>query len=445
MIHGVRPPDFGEAVRLWPKIGLQSFGGAPAQIAMLQKAVVEERGWIDEESFLHALNFCMLLPGPEAQQLATYIGWRLHGVKGGLAAGVLFIVPGALVMLGLSLIYVLFGQISFVAALFFGLKAAVLAIVVEAVVRIARRAFKTRALMGVSVLSFVAIGALNLPFPLLILAVAVLAYGVGPLVPWAFALAEPSALLEASDKGQWIRTVRTVLLWIGIWFAPLALLALLLGPEHRLIEIGLFFARLAALTFGGAYALLAWLAQAAVETKGWVAPVEMLDGLGLAETTPGPTILVTQFIGFLAAVRAPGGLNPLFAGILGAFLTIWMTFAPSFLWIFSLAPYLERLRSNRRLSASLSAITAAVVGVVAWVAFWFGLHVLFGEVNEVTLGFVRIPMVVVATLRLDALLLSALAFVLLLVLHRGLSVTLLATTVAGLVIRLAFPLSVGLF
>lgn len=444
MVESKTDVSFVEAVLLWLRIGCLSFGGAPAQIAMLHETVVDERKWIDETTFLHALNFCMLLPGPEAQQLATYIGWRLHGVKGGLAAGVLFVLPGAIVMLALSLVYALLGHVHFVSALFFGLKAAVLAVVVEAVMRIAKRAFKTRALVALSVASFIAIGLLGVPFPVLVLGVAALAYGISPFVPQAFALAN---LPDADDiiipSGQSLRTVRTILVWLAIWFAPLALMFLMLGPDHRLLDIGLFFAKLAAVTFGGAYALLAWLAQAAVESKGWLQPHEMVDGLGLAETTPGPTILVTQFVGFLAAMRAPGLLNPVLAGILGALLTTWMTFVPSFLWIFSLAPYLERLRSNRRLSASLAAITAIVVGVVAWVAFWFGLHVLFADVGEMTLGFIQLPSVAFSSVRPDALVLSLLAFVLLLVLHRGLGLTLLVTTGFGLVIKLALPAILG--
>lgn len=444
MVESKTEVSFVEAVLLWLRIGCLSFGGAPAQIAMLHKTVVDERKWIDETTFLHALNFCMLLPGPEAQQLATYIGWRLHGVKGGLAAGVLFVLPGAIVMLALSLVYALLGHVPFVSALFFGLKAAVLAVVVEAVMRIARRAFKTRALAALSVASFIAIGLLGVPFPVLVLGVAALAYGISPFVPQAFALANsPDADDIIIPSGQSLRTVRTILVWLAIWFAPLALVFLMLGPDHRLLDIGLFFAKLAAVTFGGAYALLAWLAQAAVESKGWLQPHEMVDGLGLAETTPGPTILVTQFVGFLAAMRAPGLLNPVLAGILGALLTTWMTFAPSFLWIFSLAPYLERLRSNRRLSASLAAIAAIVVGVVAWVAFWFGLHVLFADVGEMTLGFIQLPSVAFSSVRPDALVLSLLAFVLLLVLHRGLGLTLLVTTGFGLVIKLALPAILG--
>ena len=444
MSHSSQSPSFGEAARLWLKIGLLSFGGAPAQIAMLHKGVVDERKWLDETSFLHALNFCMVLPGPEAQQLATYIGWRLHGVKGGLTAGALFVLPGALVMLVLSLIYALLGHVPFVAAVFFGLKSAVLAVVVEAVLRIAKRAFKTWAMVVLSVVSFAAIGVLALSFPALVLGVAMAAYLISPYWPQAFARAALPEQRAEIAKGQALQTLWTILIWLSIWFAPLGLAALVLGVDHRLVDVGLFFAKLASVTFGGAYALLAWLAQAAVESKGWLFPNEMVDGLGLAETTPGPTILVTQFVGFLAAMRSPGMLNPILAGVLGAMLTTWMTFVPSFLWIFSFAPYLERLRSNRRLSASLAAITAVVVGVVAWVAFWFGLHVLYADVGDMVLGFAHMPSVTLSSIRPDACALTVLAFVLLLVLHRGLGVTLLVTMGAGVAIRLALPAILGL-
>jgi chromate transporter len=437
------PASFGDAVRLWFRIGCLSFGGAPAQIALLHKKVVEERGWVGEADFLHALNFCMLLPGPEAHQLATYIGWRLHGLKGGLAAGVLFVLPGAIVMLGLSLVYALLGHVPFVAALFFGLKAAVLAIVVEAVHRVAKRAFKTRALAVLSAMAFLCIGIFDVPFPALILLVACIAFGIGPSFPHLFGLVPSPDHRESVPVIGLKTTIKTAVIWLLIWLAPLAFAALVLGVDHRLVEIGSFFAKLAAVTFGGAYALLAWLAQAVVENKGWLAPNEMVDGLGLAETTPGPTILVTQFVGFLAAMRAPGTLPPVIAGILGACMTVWMTFVPSFLWIFTLAPYLDLVRTSRRLSASLSAISAVVVGVIAWVAFWFALHVLFASVGEVVVYGARIPVVVPVSLRLDAALLASLAAMLLLVLHRGLAVTLLVTTGAGLILHLALPDMLG--
>ena len=439
--HG---PSLWEAARLWARIGCLSFGGAPAQIAMLHRAVVDERGWIDEATFLHALNFCMLLPGPEAQQLATYLGWRLNGVLGGIVAGALFVIPGAIVMLGLSLIYATLGHVPLIAAVFFGLKAAVLAVVIEAVIRISRRAFKTRWLVGIAVFSFSAIGLLGLPFPVIVLGTAFVAGLLGPVFPKALALPDagasdaPRLTMSATSTGL------TILVWLAVWFAPLALAALWLGADHRLVDIGVFFGRLAAVTFGGAYALLAWLAQAAVESKGWLTAPEMVDGLGLAETTPGPTILVTQFVGFIAAMRAPAPFSPLIAGVLGAALTVWMTFTPSYLWIFSFAPYLEALRRNRRLAAALTAITAIVVGVVAWVAFWFGLNVLFADVHFAPWGPIQIPKIGFSSVRWDACALALLAAWLLLVRHRRLAITLIATTLAGLVLRLALPMVLAL-
>lgn len=433
-------PTLLEATRVWLKIGCLSFGGAPAQIAMLHREVVDDKAWIDEPTFLHALNFCMLLPGPEAQQLATYLGWRLNGRVGGLIAGALFVIPGALVMLTLSLIYATLGHVPVIAAVFFGLKAAVLAIVIEAVIRIARRAFKTRWLIGIAAFSFLAIGLLGLPFPVIVLGTALAAALIGPFFPEAFALAEPTSDDSPRARASFLSTILTVAVWAMIWFAPLALAALVLGADHRLVDIGLFFGRLAAVTFGGAYALLAWLAQAAVESKGWLSATEMVDGLGLAETTPGPTILVTQFVGFIAAMRAPLPFSPLVAGSLGAALTVWMTFIPSYLWIFSFAPFLEVLRSNRRLAAALTAITAIVVGVVAWVAFWFGLNVLFADVRFVAIGPVQLPDVALFSVRWDACGLALLAAWLLLVQHRGLAMTLTVTMLAGLAVRLALPL-----
>jgi chromate transporter len=432
-----RPPatevTLGEAARLWAKIGFLSFGGAAAQIAMLHRLVVDERRWLDEQRFLHALNFCMLLPGPEAQQLATYVGWLLHGTRGGLLAGLLFVLPGALVMLGLSLVYAYAGHVPFVAALFLGLKAAVLAIVVDAVVRIGRRALKTRLAVLLATLACLGTLLLGLPFPAIVLGAGVLGALVVRRWQGAFGAPPPAGVQHADAPGPpWAETVRTVLTWLAVWFAPVAIAAIVLGTGHVLVDVGLFFARLAALSFGGAYALLAWLAQAAVETKGWLTPVEMVDGLGLAETTPGPTILVTQFVGFVAGFRAPGPLHPAVSAVLAAAMTTWVTFAPSFLWIFAGAPYIELLRRNRALGGALAAISAAVVGVIAYVAVWFGLHVLFAAVGETVAGPFRIPVVDLASIRPDSAGLCALAVLLLLVLRRGLFETLAVVTAAGL-------------
>jgi chromate transporter len=433
----VPPATLGEAARLWAKIGFLSFGGAAAQIAMLHRLVVEERRWLDEQRFLHALNFCMLLPGPEAQQLATYVGWLLHGTRGGLVAGLLFVLPGALVMLGLSLVYAYAGHIPFVAALFLGLKAAVLAIVVDAVIRIGRRALKTRLAVALAIVAFTATILLGLPFPAIVVGAGLLGAVVVRNWPGALGAAPSSGKAPGSAVSPpWMATLRVVVLWLAVWFAPVAAAAAVLGPGHVLVDVGLFFAKLAALTFGGAYALLAWLAQAAVETKGWLSPAQMVDGLGLAETTPGPTILVTQFVGFLAGLRAPGPLNPAVSAVLAAAMTTWVTFAPSFLWIFAGAPYIERLRHNQALGGALAAISAAVVGVIAYVAVWFGLHVLFADVGEAAAGPFRIPTVDPSSVRLDSAGLCALAVLMLLVLRRGLFETLGVVTAAGLVVSL---------
>jgi chromate transporter len=315
----------------------------------------------------------------------------------------------------------------------------VLAIVIEAVIRIARRAFKTRWLIGVSVFSFVAIGLFGLPFPVIVLGTALAAGVIGPYYPEAFAVSHSSVPNPVWATGTVVSAAMTFLAWLMIWFAPLGAAVILLGPDHRLVDIGLFFGRLAAVTFGGAYALLAWLAQAAVESKGWLSASEMVDGLGLAETTPGPTILVTQFVGFIAAMRAPSPFSPVMAGIVGAALTVWMTFIPSYMWIFSFAPFLDILRNNRRLAAALTSITAIVVGVVAWVAFWFGLNVLFADVRFASYGPLQIPEIGFLSVRWDAVVLAGIAAWLLLIRHRGLAVTLGMTMLAGLGLRLALP------
>ncbi len=381
---------FAEALRVWLKVGLLSFGGAAGQIAMLHTIVVEEKKWLDEKRFLHALNYCTLLPGPEAQQLATYVGWLLHGVRGGLTAGILFVLPGALVVLGLSMLYVTARGLPVVDGIFYGIKAAVLVIVVQAVMKMAKRVGDATALRLVMAGSFLAILLLQAPYPLVVLAAAL----VGAMVAPAAVAGEP----PAPAPGRWARLARDLTVWGAIWWAPVVLAALLLGGGHILTELGLFFSKLAVLTFGGAYALLVWLAQAAVEQKGWLTAIEMADGLGLAETKPGPTILVTQFVGFLAAYRLPAPFDAMTAGILGAVMTTWVTFAPSFLFIFAGAPFVEDLRHNRRLAGALTGITAAVVGVILYLALWFGLHVFFGEVGSLALGPVKVPTVTLAAL-----------------------------------------------
>lgn len=363
-------PSFGEAARVWARIGCLSFGGPAGQIALMHREIVEERQWLTEQQYLSALNFCMLLPGPEAMQLATYAGWKLHGTRGGLVAGLLFVLPGAFVILALSMLYGAFGNLPWIAALFYGVKAAVLAIVIEALLRVARRALKSNVDWLIAALAFLALYCFDLPFPLIIAAAAL------------------AGVLRGSNEAAAATTTRptfaalssTVAVWAAIWLVPLALLALLLGPDHVLTQIGVFFSKLAVVTFGGAYAVLSYMAQAAVEDKAWLTAPEMIDGLALAETTPGPLILVTQFVGYLAALRQMGGV---WGGITGAIVTLWMTFAPCFLWIFAGAPYIEHIGRSPRLSGALAAITAAVVGVILNLSLWFGLHVLFGKVERI--------------------------------------------------------------
>lgn len=376
-------PTLAQATRVWARIAALSFGGPAGQIAVMHRILVEERRWLGDDRFLHALNFCMLLPGPEAMQLATYVGWLMHGVRGALIAGGLFILPGALAILGLSIVYALWGGVGIVAGLFFGLKAAVLAIVVQALIRIGRRAIRSRAMAVIAVLSLLAIAVLGAPFPLIVAAAALTGWlghraglagfsGAGGGHGTAGAhVPDAGTVLGALDRAPDRRgALRAGIAALALWLIPVAALALAL-PGSVWAEIALFFSKLAVATFGGAYAVLAYVAQEAVGRYGWLTPGEMLDGLGLAETTPGPLIMVVQFVGFLAAFREGGGLA---AGIAGAALTTWVTFAPCFAWIFLGAPWIERLRANRALAAALAAVTAAVVGVIANLALWFGWH-----------------------------------------------------------------------
>ncbi|KAA5602566.1 chromate efflux transporter [Blastochloris sulfoviridis] len=405
-------PTLAGLTRAFLAIGLLSFGGPAAQIALMHRVAVEERGWLDEGQFLRALNFCMLLPGPEAQQLATYIGWRLKGWRGGVIAGGLFVLPGALVMLALSIAYVLFAGAPLVGGLFFGIKAAVLAIVLEALIRVSRRVLKPRPAQAVALAALLAVGLFALPFPLVVAAAALAGALLFAAVPEA-----PPAAVRPAGAGLWPAAIAALL-----WLAPLGLIAATLGAGHVLFEIGAFFAKLAVVTFGGAYAILAYLAEQAVG-RGWADPADMLAGLGLAETTPGPLILVTQFAGFLGAYRAPAPFAPLAAGLLGAAVTTWVTFAPSFLWIFAGAPWLETLQANRRLAAALRGITAAVVGVMAHLAAWFALHTLFATVGTVQLGPVRLLVPDPASFDARAAALAAIAMGLVFVAKRGLIAT----------------------
>jgi chromate transporter len=382
-------PTFNEAFKVWLKIGCINFGGPAAQIALMHRVVVDEKKWVDEARFLHALNFCMLLPGPEAQKLATYLGWLLHGVRGGLAAGILFVVPGALVMLGLSLLYALGRGVPLIDGALFGIKAAVLVIVVEALFRIGKRALKTNVLLALAAMAFIGIFFLELPFPLIVGGAAFIGYLVSRRAPEQLGVAAKIEDVPPPTPDRWRQFAIASIAGVLVWFAPIALAALIFGPNHVLVSVGLFFSKLAVVSFGGAYALLAYMAQQAVETYGWMTAPEMVDGLGLAETTPGPLILVTQFVGFLATFRDAAPFSPIMAGVLGAAMTTWVTFVPSMLWIFAGAPFVERLRANRQLSGALAAITAAVVGVILNLSVWFALHVLFGTVTEKHAGWIR--------------------------------------------------------
>ncbi len=383
-------PSLVDLTRLFGKIGLISFGGPAGQIALMHEEVVEKHKWVAEDDYLQALNFCHLLPGPEAQQLAAWIGWRLHGTLGGLIAGLLFVLPGALVMLGLSALYVLAWQISWLAGLFLGIKAAVLAIVAQALIRIAGRALNSRAKQALAMVAFVLLFLFNAPFPLIIVGAGLIGAWLAKTNPNSMKLKPAIAGLDTPQKSILPHILKTCLIWGCIWAAPMALIYATLGPDHVLWNVGAFFSQLAVVTFGGAYAVLAYMAQEAVTGFGWLNAGEMADGLGLAETTPGPLILVTQFTGFLAGFRAPDPFGPWTAGILAATLTTWVTFAPCFLWIFALAPAMERLRSVVWLQGSLAAITAAVVGVIANLSVWFALHVLFAKVSELPLGPARL-------------------------------------------------------
>ncbi len=407
-------PSFREALRTWAKIGFTSFGGPAGQIAMMHKILVDEKKWLEERTYLLALNFCTLLPGPEAMQLATYAGWRLHGLKGGLAAGLLFVLPGALFILVLSATYAAYGSVPFVSALFMGVKAAVLAIVVEALLRISRRSLKDSAEWIIAALAFIAIFFFKVPFPVIVLAAALVGFWRGhgaPVTTSNAAAADP--VYAAIPIGD---TLRTIAIWLAIWALPLLAVATAFGFDHVLAKLAWFFSKLAVVTFGGAYAVLAYVAQDAVDVYGWLKPGEMLDGLGLAETTPGPLILVNEFVGYLAAYRQGEG-PPIVMGILGALVVLWATFAPCFLWIFAGAPYIERIASMPRLKSALSAITAAVVGVVLNLSVWFALHVLFREVSDVTYGPLHTSLPALASLDWRAALLAALAAVLLFRFH----------------------------
>ena len=434
-----------EAFGVWLKVALYSFGGPAGQIAVMHRLLVEEKKWVSENRFLHALNYAMLLPGPEAQQLATYIGWLLHQTPGGLIAGILFILPGFITILVLSILYAGFQELTLVQALFYGLKPAVMAVVLEAVVRIGRRALKNKVMVGLAVLAFVAIFFFDVPFPMIVLSAGVIGFVGGRLWPVWFQVIKADEVKEeeetavitdtmaAHTQPTLHRAIKVLLICLALWWGPLLLLAVWLGPDHALTEIGVFFSKAAVVTFGGAYAVLAYVAQQAVDVFGWLRPGEMLDGLGMAETTPGPLIQVVQFVGFMGAYRQPGVFSPMLAGILGSVLTTWVTFVPCFLWIFLGAPYIEYLRGNQDLSAALSAITASVVGVILNLAVWFSLHTVFAVVDERQVGLVKLFVPGWETADLISLLIAIAAFIALFRFKVSMLLTLAGSAVAGLV------------
>ena len=445
--HGV---SFSEAFRVWVKIALLSFGGPAGQIAVMHRILVDEKRWISDSRFLHALNYCMLLPGPEAQQLATYIGWLLHRTAGGVMAGGLFILPGVIAIMGLSYIYAGFGHVGIVAAIFFGLKAAVLAIVIQAVVRLGRRALRNGVMIGLAAIAFVAIFFFDAPFPLIIVSAGLIGYVGARAGRPEFAVvghgAVPSGAVIDSLMGGEVpdhvrpnlfRAVKVSAVWLLLWLTPVVALLALYGEANVFSQIALFFSKMAMVTFGGAYAVLAYVAQQAVEHYHWLQPREMLDGLGMAETTPGPLIMVLQFVGFMAAFRDPGQLSPMLAGTLGGLLATWVTFTPCFLWIFLGAPFIESMRGNKALAGALSAITAAVVGVILNLSIWFAIHTVFREAVPVRSFGLSFEMPVLSSVDPVALLLSLAAAGAIFGLRMGMLTVLAASCGAGVLLYAA--------
>ena len=447
--HGV---TLAEAFRVWLRVALLSLGGPAGQIAVMHRIIVEEKRWISESRFLHALNYCTLLPGPEAQQLATYIGWLMHRTAGGIMAGVLFVVPGVIAIMALSYIYAAYGNVALVAALFFGLKAAVLAIVVEAVMRVGKRALKNNILIALAAAAFVGIFFFDMPFPVIVFGAGLIGYVATRLGSKAFSgggghgpakggSTDGTSLLgealPAHARPSVSDTARVALVWLLLWLVPVGALFFALGSGNVFTQIGLFFSKMAMVTFGGAYAVLAYVAQQAVEHYQWLKPGEMLDGLGMAETTPGPLIMVLQFVGFMAAFRDPGALSPMLAGTLGGLIATWVTFTPCFLWIFLGAPFVERLRHNVALAGAISAITAAVVGVILNLSIWFAVHTLFRQVTQVRSYGLSFDLPVAASLDVWAALLAAGAALAIFRLKVGMIPVLLACALAGIGLNMA--------
>ncbi|MEO1543880.1 MAG: chromate efflux transporter [Pseudomonadota bacterium] len=430
--QSVPTPTLGEATAVWARIGFLSFGGPAGQIALIHREVVEDRRWLDEKTFLSALNFCMLLPGPEAMQLATFAGWRLHGVIGGVIAGLLFVLPGAFLVGTLSVLYALYGTLPISQALFLGVKAAVLAIVFQALIKVSRRALTVPAAYLMAVLAFLALFVFQLPFPLIVIAAATIGAFAIPVDPSS--LSDGHKLDAGLDRVMLKAAGRTAILWLVIWIVPLAAFVAVTGGVQVFADLALFFSKLAIVTFGGAYAVLSYMAQEAVQGFGWLKPGEMVDGLGLAETTPGPLILVTQFVGFLAAFRTGGEQPSLIYGVLGMVVTLWATFAPCFLWIFTGAPFISRLENMPRLRAALAGVTAAVVGVIANLSVWFAFNVLFNGFHTVNIagGTMRLPDL--GSFHLEAFGLAVVGFVALLWFRFGVLTTLSICAAGGLLV-----------
>ena len=449
--HGV---SFREAFWVWLRVAALSFGGPAGQIAVMHKILVEEKRWVSENRFLHALNYCMLLPGPEAQQLATYIGWLMHRTRGGIMAGGLFILPGVISIMALSYIYAAFGNTSFISALFFGLKAAVLAVVLDAVVRVGKRALKNNIMIALAAAAFISIFFLGVPFPIIVLGAGIIGYFGGRAGMAEFEVGgghEPKKgagadsdqsgyllgdELPAHAKPSIVQTARIAAVWLALWLVPVAVLLLLFGQGNVFSLIAVFFSKMAMVTFGGAYAVLAYVAQQAVESYHWLKPGEMLDGLGMAETTPGPLIMVLQYVGFLAAYRDPGSLHPMLAGTLGGLLATWVTFTPCFLWIFLGAPFIERLRGNKALAGALSAITAAVVGVILNLSIWFAIHTVFRAVQPVHWSLLNFDAPVLSSIDPWAFALSLAAAIAIFRFKIGMLVVLAACSLAGIALHL---------
>jgi chromate transporter len=441
--------SFLDAVRVWGYVGLNTFGGPAGQIAVMHRELVERRRWLSERRFLHALNYCMVLPGPEAQQLATYVGWLMHGVPGGTVAGSLFVIPGFVAMMALSLAYALYGQVTWVSGLLFGLAAAVVAIVVEAVVRIGRRTLRTPALRAVAAASFLAIFLFGVLFPFIVIAAGLFGWLVGKRRPGWFTVGAHDGAGEAAGAPTLLSddervpsagarsALRAAAVCLVIWLVPVFALWTVLGSDNVFTQEAWLFSKTAVVTFGGAYAVLGYVAQQAVGRYGWITPTEMVTGLGLAETTPGPLIMVVQFVGFLAAYNHPGSLPPLMAGVLGATLTVWVTFVPCFLFIFAGAPWVERLRDNHAVSHALSAISAAVAGVVLNLALFFALHTAFATVTTRSWGPISLAVPDWFSIQWASVAISAAAAVLVFRLHLGTLRVLGLSAAAGAVLAIA--------